>query len=591
MMLRWLKILASLAALSMAFALALALIDDPDVWWHLKCGELFVRKGWIPRSEIFSYTAEGAPWVDGYILAQALMYLCWWVGDETGVCLFVAIAASGAYALALAVCRRSGPGYNVALALSFPAVLLARVAMIPRPSALTPLFALAALWLLEDNRKLGGRRVYWLIPLTAAWANSHPGFVMAPAFTAIYIVGAVFGGRFAKTGAQTAAAAPRHLWLALAGQLLATLVNPYGYRIYYSIAAFLTRPEVTGVILEWRPLFGEPGEPPGIIPCFLIVVAAWAACVAWAGRRAPLALLLMFIFMAVSTITGRRNLILFGPVSIPLIAWTVGEASAAAPWPFGGAAERWRELGIKTGMAVFIVTGFFMTWFVATNRFSFYLKLTRTAGVGAHTVMFPAGAADLVEHERPRGNLLNYYQAGGYLIFKLYPEYRVYMDGRFYPYPSELFEIENDPEWFARSFQKTRARYGITGVLIPIYPPKAWPALWGFIRSRDWATVQADGYGVLFLARGVGNDDIINRLQIDLEKSPPPLALKPPGRELGFFDRAEYPFGPIRWAMFYEKTGRPDLAAMALGPALNYRPQMEFIVSWRDKLLKKAQKY
>ncbi len=79
--------LPAMAVVGLAFTLALSKIGDPDFWWHLKCGELFVRDGIILRKDIFSYTAAGSPWVNGYIPAQAVIYLAWAAGGAGGVCL------------------------------------------------------------------------------------------------------------------------------------------------------------------------------------------------------------------------------------------------------------------------------------------------------------------------------------------------------------------------------------------------------------------------------------------------------------------------------------------------------------------------
>jgi hypothetical protein len=43
---------------------------------------------------------------------------------------------------------------------------------------------------------------------------------------------------------------------------------------------------------------------------------------------------------------------------------------------------------------------------------------------------FPKGAVDWLLENKSQGNLFNSYGWGGYLIWRMYPEYRVYIDGR-----------------------------------------------------------------------------------------------------------------------------------------------------------------
>ena len=65
---------------------------------------------------------------------------------------------------------------------------------------------------------------------------------------------------------------------------------------------------------------------------------------------------------------------------------------------------------------------------------------------------FPAGAVDFLRREGRRGTLWNEYGWGGYLIWHLYPELRVSIDGRMAVYGPERFREhltvgQLDPDW------------------------------------------------------------------------------------------------------------------------------------------------
>jgi len=51
---------------------------------------------------------------------------------------------------------------------------------------------------------------------------------------------------------------------------------------------------------------------------------------------------------------------------------------------------------------------------------------------------FPQAAAAFLSRERPPGPILNHYSFGGYFIWKLYPQYRVFTDGRADVYGDEF---------------------------------------------------------------------------------------------------------------------------------------------------------
>lgn len=565
MSIRWRKMIPALAVLGLAFALSYVQIDDLDIWWHMKCGELFLRDFHVPRTEFFSYTAAGRPWVDGYLPAQVLFFIFWRLAGPAGVCLLGAALVTAIYGIAFLVSRRSEAGYGAALFAAIPAVFLARIVMIPRPALLSPIFALITMWLLEDHRLRGGRRIWWIIPITVLWTNCHPAFLFGPMITGIYFAGALPGWlRFSRP-------APQHNTLAplFCGQLAATLINPYSYKIYYSTLSLFSTPQLIEEISEWKPLFGFPRAAWGTLPCFFTVVAIWVAILIWGRFRIRLTHALLFLFITVSTIYARRNLIMFGPLSLPLIAWAVessaGERSYAPLWKLRGPI-------VKAGAVMITAAGLFLSWFASTDRLYLYTNESRASGRGVFYAIFPQRAVNLLAKEKVKGNLYHTFGLGGYLIFNLYPGYRVFIDGRTYPYPHELFKMENESLYSSKVFNTLRERYDIRAVLLPTYPEIMWPAINAFIHSPDWAVVSAEDSGVLFLARGAGNDEIISRYQMDPLKETPFFNTPPAGRKFQLWDRAEFPYGPVRWAKFYEKIARPDLAAMSLKPAMNYRP-------------------
>ncbi len=48
--------------------------DDPDMWWHLKVGEIVWNTHTIPRTDIFSWTTNNHAWLPHEWLAQLFIY-------------------------------------------------------------------------------------------------------------------------------------------------------------------------------------------------------------------------------------------------------------------------------------------------------------------------------------------------------------------------------------------------------------------------------------------------------------------------------------------------------------------------------------
>jgi tetratricopeptide (TPR) repeat protein len=62
-----------------------------------------------------------------------------------------------------------------------------------------------------------------------------------------------------------------------------------------------------------------------------------------------------------------------------------------------------------------------------------------TFGTGA-SWWYPEGAAQFVLQNHPPGEVFNTYDQGGFLMFRLYPEYRTYVDGRAVPFGMEFLD-------------------------------------------------------------------------------------------------------------------------------------------------------
>ena len=59
-----------LAALLLVFMVSCNYVTDTQLWLHLKTGQLIAAQGWPIKTDVFSYTEYGRPWVDSAWLFQ-----------------------------------------------------------------------------------------------------------------------------------------------------------------------------------------------------------------------------------------------------------------------------------------------------------------------------------------------------------------------------------------------------------------------------------------------------------------------------------------------------------------------------------------
>jgi len=66
-------------------AMAARNVTDPDVWWHLRTGQLIVQQHAVFHTDPYSFTKFGQPWVDHEWLSQVLMYSLYRVAGWGGL--------------------------------------------------------------------------------------------------------------------------------------------------------------------------------------------------------------------------------------------------------------------------------------------------------------------------------------------------------------------------------------------------------------------------------------------------------------------------------------------------------------------------
>src|SRR5271154_4319551 len=113
-------------ALAFPFLLALEKVSDSDTFWHLKTGEWILSHGSIPRTDPFSATAYGKPWLDWEWLFQAGIYSVYTGGGFKALVVAKAAIAFLTGILLFLACRRNGAGSPLAALLVMAAFVAAR---------------------------------------------------------------------------------------------------------------------------------------------------------------------------------------------------------------------------------------------------------------------------------------------------------------------------------------------------------------------------------------------------------------------------------------------------------------------------------
>lgn len=377
-------------ALLGAFAAGLCRIADLDFWWHLKTGELIASSGQIPRHDVYSYTARGHEYIDHEWLFQLSQFVVWRAFGPAGIAVAKSLMIAATLALAGFYALRRGVAPSAVSGLIGLSIAGGITRYIERPEIFTIFFAGATYVLLDEFVRGGSRRLLIPIPLVAlVWANVH----------AAVIVGIVIQGLFAAAMLIENRRAFMPVAATAAASIAAALVNPFGVRVL-TVPFELTSIIESGVLNneEWRrPTFDK-------VPFFFVSLALTAAALFFAAAKGRWRSVFVGLFLGYIALRYIRNANLFCAFMPLLIAPEVAE------WP-------------RRARAALLAGGAAACLYVLT----LYYPFERGFGVASY---FPDRLATFVESRNVQGHMLNSYGFGGYLIWRLFPERLIFIDGR-----------------------------------------------------------------------------------------------------------------------------------------------------------------
>src|SRR5258707_7837682 len=157
------------------FAMAARPSVDTDTWWHLRAGAWMVAHHQVLTVDMFSSTRFGQPWLNHSWLSQILLYLVWQLLSYAGLNLLTAAVVTAAWWFVYARCE--GNAYLKAFCLVLGSAASA-VFWSARPQMASFVLTAVFAWVLDDYRRRGVDRLWWLPPLMVLWANLHAGFAI-----------------------------------------------------------------------------------------------------------------------------------------------------------------------------------------------------------------------------------------------------------------------------------------------------------------------------------------------------------------------------------------------------------------------------
>jgi hypothetical protein len=561
-------------------------LADADIGWHIRNGEQILAAHSLPRSDPFSSTMQGQPWFAWEWLYDILLGVLHQACGLNGVVWLCALLVAAIFALLLWQLLRGGTGLLLAILLLLLAEAAAAIHLYARPHIVSWVFSLLW-WVALENWECwslvglrcssfavrgwpGGRRtaiseernansepratgsqrcdhstlprwIPWFFPASMLlWVNLHGGWIFGLALLGIYTF-AAFVDRVRAPDEFAAIRAwhrARDMASAFAVSAVATLVNPYGWRLHAHIYRYLGDRYLMNHIDEFRsPDFHGWSQRAFAVILMLVLVA-------FAGNRLSdnrtsdnghsdsrlpdnrsklrLSQLLVVLLAAYAGFYSSRNL----PVSSMLLVLIAGpilwgnfaslaEKQSAWPWVRNGAA-RISNFSDRMGAQEMDLRGHL--WPVVSVALAFAICLEggwRGSRQLIHAQFdpkkMPVAAVNFLQNEFQDSKdfknkdklpstepVFSTDSWGGYLIYRMYPERKVVVDDRHDLYGSDrirqyLILTQVEPGW-----QSVLREWQIRTALLPTDSTLA-----NLLRElpRDWRVAYEDEVAVVFEKR------------------------------------------------------------------------------------------
>jgi hypothetical protein len=509
-------ILVALLGLLMYTALAVRLLGDAGIGWHIRTGQLILATHTIPHADPFSSTMSGRPWFAWEWLYDICVGWLDHVAGLNGVVFASASVIALTFSWTFRLLLLRGTSFPVALGLVLLAASASMIHFFARPHVVSWLFTVAWFCVLDSSAGKNHdspanarehSRYLWLLPLLMIlWVNIHGGFLLGFVLLAIYWFSAVWEYFRLKEdrlddALQKIGAAKRIRDLALIALLsaLATLANPYGWRLHVHIYHYLSNRFLMDHIDEFQsPNFHGVAQ-----KCFAALLLFALIALAPKARETAgvrLSEALVILFAVYSGLYAARNI----PMSALLLILVIGPRLSDAlkslerrQTALGSTSphffQRMQNVEAALRGHIWPIAALALTSWIAFHGGKLGTKQLMNAHFDA--TRFPSRAVDYFESHNLQGPVFAPDSWSGYLIYRLYPQIRVAVDDRHDFYGEQFLKsylqmMHVEPGW-----ENFLQLYPVRYVLVPkdsaLANILAETPHWQPIYSDDVATVFA----------------------------------------------------------------------------------------------------
>ena len=466
---------------------------DPDLWTHTMLGEQSLLTHSIQRTEIYSWTARGHPFVNHEVLAEAALGASHLLLGGAGILLLKILFGFLAFGIALRLGAEGLRWPERAFAWIIGAVAVVEISFgfAARPQIFTAVFLAVEFWVL---RRIHREKFWWALVLPALyalWINTHGGVLagLVVMLTAAGTTTAQFlWQKFSRTKTEpfnVVTVSPKTavvLCLSCVACFGAMFANAWGFDLIRWIvgAVLWPRPEIE----EWTP------TRLGWDHAAVFYLMGFAA-IAFLFSRRPRVLWEMAVcaVLAFFALRSVRHTPLFSIAVLAFVPRHLADVFARYQAYFSRFEQMFRRGASQTLLTIVLGA---LSIGMAVATFTLHKEHPLTMEVPRNR--YPVAAVAFMREHDLRGNMLSFFDWGEMCLWEL-PDCALSLDGRMddcYPHETilEHWNFYNDQPVDKQVLDIDRAD-------VALLPCKLAGAL--ALQRRGWLPVYADAVAVVLV--------------------------------------------------------------------------------------------
>lgn len=490
------RILLIVLLFALLFISQINTVIDIDLWWNLKAGEHIIKNLEIPRTDIFSYTFKGRPWLDHEWLSQVIFYSFFSRFGWLGLNILKAIIISVSFLILLFLNTSKYRKIVYSACFVMFSILAFGYRSVLRPEIFSYLLLCMFFYVLEREKNI------FILPfLQIIWVNLHGYFILGPGLIFLYAMGDFFSGDRIKA---------KRFAIIFAWTILACFINPYFYKgALYPLRILmdvfteqrLFMQNVHELMMPVRASFGRF--------LFFWVFAILASLSFLVNlKNIKIKHTLIFALGFIASYMAVRNIPIFIFLGMPLASMNLNEARLT------------RNISERRYYIVLILIACGLIYFFLSNKYYEFTNqsVLRKTESRFSKVFMPSGACDFLEDNKIDGPMFNTLDFGPYIGYRFYPQQRIFIDTRTELYKDDFYRSYRRAQNYPKDWHNLHKKYGFEIVLLRHLFGGTEKILRYLYQNKDWRLVYYDENSCVFLSNAPKNIELINRFEFDFSR-------------------------------------------------------------------------